>query len=240
MDNSTAPLRALIVDDEPLARSNIAVLLARDAGIQLVGQCGSAEDAQEAIAALKPDLVFLDVEMPECDGFELLDRLGPSPSFAIIFVTAHHQFALRAFEVGALDYLMKPFDDQRFERVLERVKERMRIPGETRRFIIKNGNMLDVVKYAEIDWIEASDYYSTLHAGERTHMLRRSLADLESLLTPHGFCRIHRSAIVNLDRIRALEICKDGEYEIVLESTQRLRMSRRYRKPILDRLAQDG
>jgi two-component system LytT family response regulator len=129
MDNSTVPLRALIVDDEPLARSNIAALLARDAGIVLVGQCGSAEDAVAAIAAAKPDLVFLDVEMPECDGFELLDRIGPSPSFAIIFVTAHHQFALRAFEVGALDYLMKPFDDQRFQRVLERVKERIRIPG---------------------------------------------------------------------------------------------------------------
>ncbi len=237
MDNGTVPLRVLIVDDEPLARSNIAVLLGRDAGIQLVGQCGSAEDALEAIAAVKPDLVFLDVEMPECDGFELLDRLGPSPAFAIVFVTAHHQFALRAFEVGALDYLMKPFDDQRFQRVLERVRERIRIPGETRRFIIKNGNMLDVVKYADVDWIEASDYYSTLHAGDRTHMLRRSLADLESLLTPHGFCRIHRSAIVNLDRIRALEICKDGEYEIVLDGAQRLRMSRRYRKPILDRLA---
>lgn len=236
MDTSTVPLRVLIVDDEPLARSNIAVLLKRDTGVELVGQCGSAEGALEAIAAVKPDLVFLDVEMPECDGFEMLDRLGLSPSFAIIFVTAHHQFALRAFEVGAVDYLMKPFDDQRFQRTLERVKERIRIPGETRRFIVKNGSMLDVVKYDEIDWIEASDYYSTLHAGEKTQMLRRSLVDLESLLTPYGFCRIHRSAIVNLDRIRALEIRKDGEYEIVLKDTQRLRMSRRYRKPILARL----
>lgn len=236
MDNSIIPLRVLIVDDEPLARSNIAVLLARDPGIQLVGQCGSADAALDAIAAVKPQLVFLDVEMPECDGFEMLDRLGPSPSFAIVFVTAHHQFTLRAFEVGALDYLMKPFDDQRFHRVLERVKERMRMPGETQRFIIKNGNMLDVVKYVEIDWIEASDYYSTLHIGERAHMLRRSLAELEILLTPYGFCRIHRSAIVNLDRIRALEMCKDGEYEVVLDGARRLRMSRRYRKPMLDRL----
>lgn len=236
MNNSIVPLRVLIVDDEPLARSNIAVLLARDAGMQLVGQCGSAECALTAIAAVKPDLVFLDVEMPECDGFEMLGRLGPSFSFAVIFVTAHHQFALRAFDVGALDYLMKPFDDQRFQRVLERVKERIRIPGSTQRFIIKTGNMLDVVKYTEIDWIEASDYYSTLHSGGRAHMLRRSLADLERFLAPYGFCRIHRSAIVNLERIRALEICKDGEYEIVLESMQRLRMSRRYRRPILDRL----
>jgi two-component system LytT family response regulator len=240
--NNSTPLRALIVDDEPLARSNLAVLLARDAGILLVGQCGSAEDALAAIPIAKPDLVFLDVEMPECDGFEMLERIGPSPNFAIVFVTAHHQFALRAFEVGALDYLLKPFDDQRFERVLERMKERLRVPGETRRFIIKNGNTLDVVKFSEIDWIEASDYYSTLHTGDKTHMLRRSLAQLDTLLAPHGFCRIHRSAIVNLDRVRALEIREDGEYEIVLQCAQRLRMSRRYRKPLLEQLgsALDG
>ena len=229
-------LRALIIDDEPLARSNLAVLLARDPAITLVGQCGCAEEALAALAADKPDLVFLDVEMPECDGFELLDRIGPAPPFAIVFVTAHHQFALRAFEVGALDYLLKPFDDQRFERVLERMKERLSAPSETQRFIIKNGNTLEVVKYVEIDWIEASDYYSTLHAGGRKHMLRRSLADLDAVLAAHGFYRIHRSAIVNLDRIRALEIRDDGEYEVVLETGQRLRMSRRYRRTVLERL----
>lgn len=230
-------MRALIIDDEPLARSNLAVLLARDAAITVVGQCGSAEDALAALAEHAPDLVFLDIEMPECDGFELLERIGPSPSFAIVFVTAHNQFALRAFEVGALDYLLKPFDDQRFERVLARVKERLRVPDETRRFIIKNGNTLEVVKFADIDWIEASDYYSTLHVAGRTHMLRRSLADLEAQLTPYGFYRIHRSAIVNLERIRALEIREDGEYEVVLGDAQRLRMSRRYRKAVMEKLA---
>lgn len=230
------PLRALIIDDEPLARSNLAVLLARDPSITLAGQYGSAEEALAALPSAKPDLVFLDVEMPECDGFELLERLGPAPAFAIVFVTAHHQFSLRAFEVGALDYLLKPFDDQRFERVLGRAKERLRVPGETQRFIIKNGNTLEVVKYVEIDWVEASDYYSTLHAGGRTHMLRRSLADLDTVLAAHGFYRIHRSAIVNLNRIRALEIREDGEYEVVLVTGQRLRMSRRYRKAVLERL----
>lgn len=237
MDSSRAPLRTLVVDDEPLARSNLAVLLARDPAIAVVGLCGSAEEAIAAIPAVMPDLVFLDIEMPECDGFELLERIGPSPAFAIVFVTAHHQFSLRAFEVGALDYLLKPFDDQRFERVLERLKERLRIPGEVRRFLIKNGNTLDVVKFGEVDWIEASDYYSTLHVGSRTHMLRRSLSDLETLLMEDGFFRIHRSAIVNLDRIRALEIREDGEYEVVLHSAQRLRISRRYRKLILERLS---
>lgn len=235
-DERQAPLRALIVDDEPLARRNLALLLARDPGVTVVGACGSAEDALAAIAAARPDLLFLDVEMPECDGFELLDRLGPSPDFAIVFVTAHHQFALRAFEVGALDYLLKPFDDARFERVLARAKARLQVPGETRRFLVKSGNALEVVRFADIDWIEASDYYSTLHAGARTHMLRRSLADLESLLAAHGFYRIHRSAIVNLDRVRALEIRTDGEYDVVLASGARLRMSRRYRKPVMERL----
>lgn len=233
----TAPLlRALIVDDEALARANLAFLLARDPAIRVVGQCGSAGEALAAIGDMRPDLVFLDIEMPECDGFELLERIGPSPAFAVVFVTAHNQFALRAFEVGALDYLLKPFDDRRFARVLERTKERLRVPGEQQRFIVKNGATLEVVRFADIDWIEASDYYSTLHAGGRAHMLRRSLAELETLLATHGFHRVHRSAIVNLDRLRALEIREDGEYEAVLASGQRLRMSRRYRKAVLERL----
>lgn len=229
-------LRVLIIDDEPLARSNVAHLLARDPALTIVGQCGSAEEALAALPGARPDLVFLDVEMPECDGFELLERIGAAPPFAIVFVTAHHQFALRAFEVGALDYLLKPFDDQRFARVLERVKERLRAPGETRRFIIRNGNALDIVKFADIDWVEASDYYSSLHAAGRSHMLRRSLAELDAELAPHGFQRIHRSAIVNLERIRALAMREDGEYDIVLHDGQRLRMSRRYRKAIIARL----
>jgi two-component system LytT family response regulator len=229
-------LRALIVDDEPLARSNLAFLLARDPAISVAGLCSCAEEALAALATTRIDLLFLDIDMPEIDGFGLLERLGPAPAFAIVFVTAHHQFALRAFEVGALDYLLKPVDDQRFERVLARAKERLRLPGETRRFIIKSGGTLEVVKYADIDWIEASDYYSTLHVGARAHMLRRSLAELDTLLASHGFHRIHRSAIVNLQRVRALELCEDGEYEVVLESARRLRMSRRYRKAVLERL----
>ncbi len=229
-------LRAMIVDDEPLARSNVALLLARDPSISVVAQCGSAQEALAALPNARPDLVFLDVEMPECDGFEMLERLTAAPPFAIVFVTAHHQFALRAFEVGALDYLLKPFDDRRFERVLERARERLRTPGETRRFIIKNGGALEVVKFADVDWVEASDYYTTLHAGGRTHMLRRSLSELDGELAPHGFHRIHRSAIVNLEKVRALELREDGEYEVVLQSGQRLRMSRRYRKTVLDKL----
>ena len=234
--SAPALLRALIIDDEPLARRNLAVLLARDPAVLVVGVCGSAEEALAALGACTPDLVFLDIDMPECDGFELLERLGAAPAFALVFVTAHHQFALRAFEVGALDYLLKPFDDARFERVLARARERLQVPAETQRFLIKNGSLLEVVKFADIDWIEASDYYATLHAGARTHMLRRSLAELELLLAGHGFQRIHRSAIVNLGRVGALGIRADGESEVVLAGGQRLRMSRRYRQAVRERM----
>ena len=230
-------VRVLIVDDEPLARRNLAALLARDPAVAVVGECGSAEDALAAIATRSPDLVFLDIDMPECDGFALLEQCGPAPTFAVVFVTAHHQFALRAFEVGALDYILKPFDDARFDRVLARAKERLQAPADTQRFLIKNGSTLDVVRFADIDWIEASDYYATLHAGARAHMLRRTLAELEALLAGHGFQRIHRSAVVNLGRVSAVGMRADGEYEAVMADGQRLRMSRRYRKAVLERLA---
>jgi len=229
-------VRVAIVDDEPLARSNLAALLGQDPAVVVVAQCACADEALAALPACQPDLVFLDIEMPECDGFTLLERLGSSPQFAIVFVTAHHQFALKAFEVGALDYILKPFDDRRFFAVLARAKARVAVPGMTRRFLVRNGSTLEVVRFAEIDWIEASDYYSTLHAGGRAHMLRRSLTDLDALLAGHGFQRIHRSAIVNLDRVVALDLRADGEYEVVLQTGQRLRISRTYRKAILDRL----
>ena len=231
-------LRAVIVDDEPLARRNLVALLAQDPAVEVVAQCGCAEEALAALPACRPDLVFLDIEMPECDGFTLLERLGSAPEFAVVFVTAHHQFALKAFEVGALDYILKPFDDARFFTVLARAKARVAGSGMSRRFLVRNAGTLDVVKFAEIDWIEASDYYSTLHAGGRAHMLRRSLTELDGLLAAHGFRRIHRSAIVNLDRIATLELRADGEYEAVLRTGDRLRISRSYRKAILDSLGE--
>jgi two-component system LytT family response regulator len=235
--NAPAPMRVLIVDDEPLARRNLAVLLARDPAITVVGACGAAEAALAAIGTLAPDLVFLDIDMPECDGFALLERCDPAPAFAVVFVTAHHQFALKAFEVGALDYILKPFDDARFERVLARAKERVRAPIGAPRFLVRNGATLDVVPFAEIDWIGASDYYATLHVGARTHMLRRSLAELDGRLAPHGFQRIHRSAVVNLARVSTLALREDGEYDVVMVTGERLRMSRRYRKVVLERIA---
>ena len=233
-------IRTLIVDDEPLARSNLLVLLRRDPLIEIVGECGSGAEALAEIRAAKPDLVFLDVQMPECDGFDVLELLGKDLPPAIVFVTAYDQYALRAFEAGALDYLLKPFDNARFERALCRAKERIAqrkvSPWKFDRLVIKGAGQVTFVRISDIDWIEAADYYACLHIGNQTHLLRRSLADLERDLGPDNFCRVHRSVIVNLDRVMGLELKSDGEYEVVLKTNRRLRLSRRFRKPLQDRL----
>jgi two-component system, LytTR family, response regulator len=227
-------IRTLIVDDEPLARSNIRVLLRLDPEIEIVGECGSGADALAEIRSETPDLVFLDVQMPECDGFDVLERLGAQLPPAIVFVTAHDQYALRAFEAGALDYLLKPFDNGRFERALIRAKQRVltgkELPHDQERLVIKSVGQISFVKISEIDWIEAADYYACLHVGARTHLLRRSISELEQELNPAMFCRIHRSTIVNLNRVRGLELSAAGEYEVVLDNGSSLRLSRRYRK----------
>jgi len=232
--------RVLMVDDEPLARSNLAVLLRRDAEIEIIGECGSGEDAIREIRRSRPDLVFLDVQMPECDGFDVIEMLGKDLPPAVVFVTAYDQYALRAFEAGALDYLLKPFDNARFEKALNRAKERIGRHGSTPRaleqFVIKSAGKVEFVKIAEIDWIEAADYYSCLHVGPRSHLLRRSLNDLEHELDPAIFCRTHRSAIVRVDRVRGLELNQSGEYELVLECGTRVHLSRRYKKQLQARL----
>lgn len=195
-----------MVDDEPLARSNLTVLLRTDPEIEIVGECGSGIEGLEHIRSQKPDLVFLDVQMPECDGFDVLELLGADLPPAIVFVTAYDQYALRAFEAGALDYLLKPFDNARFERALGRAKDRLRQPQEGRRrndrLVIKSVGQVLFLKLSEIDWIEAADYYACLHVGAQSHLLRRSMNELDRDLDPTLFCRIHRSTIVNLDRVR--------------------------------------
>jgi len=236
----SAKIRALIVDDEPLARSNIAVLLRADPEIGIVGECGSGAEAIGEIRVAKPDLLFLDVQMPECDGFDVLELLGIDLPAAIVFVTAYDQYALRAFEAGALDYLLKPFDNARFELALSRAKQRIRLganqPRRLQRFAIKSTGELCFVKISEIDWIEAADYYACLHVGARSHLIRRSMAELEGDLDPKLFCRVHRSGIVNLDRVRSLKVSEDGEYEVLLENGARVRISRRYRKQLQERM----
>ena len=216
-------IRTLIVDDEPLARSNLSVLLRRDPQIEIVSECGSGAEALAEIRGAKPDLVFLDVQMPECDGFDVLELLGKDLPPAIVFVTAYDQYALRAFEAGALDYLLKPFDNARFDRALDRAKQRLAMsskdtPAQLDRLAIKSVGQVAFVKVSEIDWIEAADYYACLHVGPRTHLLRRSMAELEQDLDLAVFSRIHRSTIVNLDRVRGLQLGEDGEYDVLLEN----------------------
>jgi two-component system LytT family response regulator len=233
-------LTTIIVDDEPLARSNLAVLLCLDPTIEILAECGSGVDAPAIIRDLKPDLLFLDVQMPECDGFDVLELLGNDVPPAVVFVTAYDQYALRAFEAGALDYLLKPFDNARFDLALKRARQKIalgkNLPRKLERLVIKNAGQVSFLKISEIDWIEAADYYACLHVGQRTHMLRRSISELEQDLDPSIFCRIHRSTIVNTDRIRGLTLNEDGEYEVLLENKTRLRLSRSYRKQLQSRL----
>jgi two-component system LytT family response regulator len=238
-ETHASKIRALVVDDEPLARTNVVVLLRLDPEIEIVSECGAGTDAVSEIRSRKPDLVFLDVQMPECDGFDVLELLGRELPPATIFVTAYDQYALRAFEAGALDYILKPFDNSRFERALVRAKERIRAkeqPKRTDRLAVKSAGQVLFIKVADIDWIEAADYYACLHVGGKSHLLRRSLQELEQELDPSVFCRIHRSTIVNLNRVRGITLGADGENEVQLDSGTGLRLSRRYRKQLQSRL----
>jgi two-component system, LytTR family, response regulator len=245
-EQTSGKIRIVIVDDEPLARTNLTTLLGRHAEIEIVGECGSGQEALKVIRSEKPDLIFLDVQMPECDGFDVMEMLG-SDAPCVIFVTAYDSYALRAFEVGALDYLLKPFDNARFERMLERAKERIALGKNGQRaqqtlatkkqtFVVKAMGQVTFVAAEEIDWIEAADYYVSLHAGARTYLLRRSMAELEQELDEDRFCRIHRSAIVKLNKVKRLELNERGEYDVVISTGARLRLSRRYRKELQARL----
>lgn len=233
-------IRTAIVDDEPLARSNLSLLLRLDPEIEIVSECGSGADAPNEIRRTKPDLLFLDVQMPEYDGFDVLELLGKDVPPALVFVTAYDQYALRAFDAGALDYLLKPFDNARFERTLARAKQKIardKIQPQRLKFLtVKNAAQVTFVRLPEIDWIEAADYYAGLHVGEKVHLLRRSISELEQDLDPAQFCRIHRSSIVNLDRVRGLKLNQEGEYSVLLEGGVMLRLSRRYRKQLQSRL----
>lgn len=233
-------LRVAIVDDEPLARDAIRILLKNDREVRVVCEASGAE-AAALIARTHPDLMFLDIQMPEVDGFALLDQIGPDTVPAIVFVTAFDRYALRAFEVHALDYLLKPFDDRRFTDALARAKERAR--GKTpsgiaellaerrpKRLLIPARGKSIVVDTNQIDWVEAADYYVSLHEGKQTHLLRQTMDEIESQLDGQKFFRVHRSAIVNLDRVREVHPLFRGDCALVLADGTRLRLSRSRRK----------
>jgi two-component system, LytTR family, response regulator len=241
-------IRALIADDEPLARERIRLLLERDPEMVLVGEVGDGVEALAAIRARAPDLVFLDVQMPEKGGFDVVEELDPAALPAIVFVTAYDQHAIRAFEVSALDYLLKPFDEDRFARTLARAKAQLRggddlqrrtlalveelragRPAHLDRLMIRSGGRLFFLRTDEIDWIEADGNYVRLHAGGASHQLRETITRLETQLDPARFLRIHRSTIVNLDRVREIQPLFHGEHRVLLQDGTELTMSRGYR-----------
>jgi len=240
-DKPPAPIRVLVVDDESWARRNLTVLLRRDPDIGTVVECGSGLEAVAIIRKSQPDLIFLDVQMPGCGGFDVLEMLGSDLPSTIVFVTAYDEYALRAFEAGALDYLLKPFDDARFRRALDRAKDKLAHytasqPHRLERIVVKSRGEVLFLDVADIDWVEAVGYYACLHVGSDTHLLRRTLLELVRELDEDRFMRIHRSIIVNLGRIHGLELQNGGDYEVVLKSKVRLRLSRRFRKRLQDRM----
>jgi len=243
-------IRALIVDDEPLARRRLRSLLRSEPDIDLAGECGDGRCAVAAILEKKPDLVFLDVQMPELDGFAVLDAVGAEMLPAIVFVTAYDEHALRAFEVFALDYLLKPFDRERFRKTLERVRveiaaqrssssnrELLDLISELRsssrtqqRLMVRNAGRILFIGVNEIDWIEAEGNYVRLHVGKESHLMRETMNAIEQRLAMANFQRIHRSTIVNVERVRELQPWIRGDSVVILRDNTRLTLSRNYRE----------
>lgn len=253
------PLHILVADDEAPARQRVMDLLRRDAGVSEIHEAADGEAAVEAIQKHKPDLVFLDVQMPELDGLGVVDAVGAAEMPLTVFVTAYDQHAIRAFEANALDYLLKPFSDERFEATMARVRSRLdersrgefgqRVmkmvagtpPGAERRLdrlVVKSGGTTRFIRVIDIDWIEAAGVYVTLHVAGKELLYRAALNDLAEKLDPRRFVRIHRSALVNIESIVQLEPMSHGEFEAVIKNGSRARVSRTYRALLEKRLGQ--
>jgi two-component system LytT family response regulator len=250
-------VRTLIIDDEPLAREGVRMMLEDDPDIHIIGECADGREAVREIIGQTPDLIFLDVQMPEMTGFDVLAEVGAELIPAVIFVTAYDKYALEAFEVHALDYLLKPFTRQRFVKALERAKARLshtssesinhRLaallqdlkPGEKylERVVIKEAGRLSFLSVEEIDWVEAADTYVRLHVGGKSHLIRGTMGGLEARLDPARFLRVHRSTIINVNRIKELHPLFHGEYVITLQDGTKLNSGRSYReklRPLLE------
>jgi len=249
-------IRVVVVDDEPIAREGVRRQLVCEPGVEIVAECGDGLVAVETIRELAPDLVFLDVQMPGMDGFEVTRAIGIDVMPAVVFVTAYDKYALQAFEVNAVDYLLKPFDGERFQKAFQRarlqierrtteaINEKLEALLESmrpqqrylERLVVKSAGRIFFLAVAEIDWIESADNYVNLHCGRESHLIRETLSGLESKLDPEEFLRVRHSAIVNLKRIRELRPLFKGEYEIVLQNGVKLTSSRRYRNKIMQML----
>jgi two-component system LytT family response regulator len=249
-------MRTLIVDDEPLARERIRTLLRDQPDIELIGECADGKEAVSAIQEKNPELLFLDVQMPEMDGFAVLEAVGPERVPAVVFVTAYDRYALRAFDVHALDYLLKPFDRERLQKALERARAQVGEPGKLgdrllallkeikgepkhpERFVIKSAGRVLFLRADEIDWVEAAGNYVQLHVGSSTHLMRETMGGLEARLDPEKFVRIHRSTIVRVDRIKEMQPAFHGDYIVILQDGARLSLSRSYREKLQALLGQ--
>lgn len=242
-------IRALVVDDEPLAREMIREMLENDSEVEIVGECSNGREAVEAIRSSAPDIVFLDIQMPELGGFEVLESLEPKATPYVIFVTAYDQYAVRAFEVHALDYLLKPYDRERFEAAWQRAKEQIKLDRTSRRdqdiialleelkagprylerLVIKNGGRVFFLHVHDVYCIEAEGNYVRVYDNQKGYLLRETISSLEEQLDPKQFLRIHRSAIVKIDRIKEMQPWFHGEYRIIMENGKQLALSRNYR-----------
>lgn len=226
-----AVVRALIVDDEALARERVRTLLRDVPGFEAVGECSGGREAVERILAERPDLVFLDVQMPDLNGFEVLEAVASEWLPAVIFVTAYDEYAIKAFDVHAVDYLLKPLEPERFQKALSRVTKggppllALLDDRPIDRLVIRTRSKVSFLKPSEIDWVEADGKHAVLHAGPATHVVRHTLTRLEQRLAPHGFVRVHRSAIVNVERIKELEPWFHGEYVVILKDGTKLTSS---------------
>ena len=246
-------IRTLICDDEPLARERIKRYLSTEPDIETVGECANGQEAVEAVARLSPDLLFLDIQMPELDGFGVLKAIGPKKVPVVIFVTAYDKYALRAFDVHALDYLLKPFNRDRFRRALVRARAQLEHhkPGQLDerlitlledlkaehkyldRLVVRSVGRVFFLKTDEIDWIEAAGNYVRLHVGREGHLLRETMSHLEAKLNPDKFLRIHRSTLINIDRIKELHPLFSGDYTVTLRDGRQVTLSRSYRDKLL-------
>jgi two-component system LytT family response regulator len=244
------------VDDEPIARERILSLLQQESDVEVIGQCADGVQAVSAIQQQSPDLVFLDVQMPGCDGFGVIQNIGAERMPTVVFVTAYDEYALRAFEVHALDYLLKPFGKDRFQETLKHARESLERrragdlgrrllalvhdlkPEQQRldRLVVKSGGRVFFLRTEEIDWIEAAGNYVRLHLGEENHLFRETMNGMESRLDTRRFVRIHRSRIVNTERIKELQPWFNGEYVVILRNGTRLTLSRGYREKLQEQL----
>ena len=257
--DAARPIRAIIVDDEPLARDSVRLALQRGGDVEVVAECGDGETAVRAITAHDPDVVFLDIQMPGLSGFDVLERIGVERMPPVIFVTAYDDYALRAFEVHALDYLLKPFDDARFADVLAHARGRLTgdpggeaaralsgllrgwaeqrpdARGYAHRLMVEDDERIRFVPVTAVEFLEAERNYVVVHAGGGRHRVRATLAGLLGQLDPRHFVRVHRSTVVNVDHIREVQPWFGGDYVAILRGGQRLKVSRRYRDQLLRR-----